>query len=188
MKSFSGRMTTPTFWPAGRRAVPVMTLTPRPLSVPALRHAVGDRDDVREIDVRDADEVGHEGRLGVLVDVDRTADLLAEALAHDDEPVAHGERLFLVVGDVDEGDADVALQLLELQLHGLAQLGVEGAEGLVEEQHGGPVDEGARERHALLLAARELARPALHHLIHLDHLERLLHALLDLGLVAPSAA
>ena len=52
------------------------------------------------------------------------------------------------------------LQLADLDPHLLAQLGVEVGERLVEQQHVGPDDERARQRHALLLAARELARQA----------------------------
>ena len=79
--------------------------------------------------------------------------LLDAAVAHDDDRVAHRQRLFLVVGHVHERDPDLALEGLELELHLLAQLEVEGAERLVEEEHGGPVDERAGERDALLLAA-----------------------------------
>jgi len=64
------------------------------------------------------------------------------------------------VGDVDEGDADVAvadlaLDALELDLHLLAQLQVERSQRLVQEQHARVHDQRPRERHALLLAARE---------------------------------
>jgi hypothetical protein len=41
------------------------------------------------------------------------------------------------VRDVDEGEADVLLDPLQLDLHLLAQLQVERAERLVEEQHAG---------------------------------------------------
>ena len=41
---------------------------------------------------------------------------------------------FLVVGDDDEGDADLVLQPLQFQLHGAAQLLVERAERFVEQQ------------------------------------------------------
>ena len=62
--------------------------------------------------------------------------------------------------DVHERDADLVLDPLELELHLLAELEVERAERLVEEQHARPVDERARQGDALLLAARELARLA----------------------------
>ena len=76
------------------------------------------------------------------------------------DAVAHRERLALVVGDEDERDADLVLDGLQLDLHLLAQLEVEGAERLVEQQHLGPVDERAGQRHALALAAGQLVRAA----------------------------
>src|SRR6185437_16701618 len=66
----------------------------------------------------------------------------------------------LVVRDVDERDPELVLDRLQLELHLLAELEVEGAERLVEEQHARVVDERARERDPLLLAARELPRLA----------------------------
>ena len=87
-------------------------------------------------------------------------DLLDPAVAEDGDPVAHRQRLLLVVGDEAEGDADLALDLLELDLHLAAQLEVESAERLVEQQHLGPVDQGPGERDPLPLAAGELGRPA----------------------------
>ena len=44
----------------------------------------------------------------------RGADLLDDAVLHDDDAVGHGEGLFLVVGDVEEGDAQALMHLLEL--------------------------------------------------------------------------
>ena len=64
------------------------------------------------------------------------------------------------MGDEDEGDADLALDLLELDLHLLAQLEVERAERLVEQQHPGPVDQRAGQRDPLPLAAGQLAAGA----------------------------
>ncbi len=78
---------------------------------------------------------------------------------HHGDAVGHRERLALVVRDVAERDADGALHVLQLGLHVGAQLQVERAERLVEQQHLGAVDERAGERDALLLAARELLRP-----------------------------
>ena len=60
------------------------------------------------------------------------------------------------MGDVDERDADLALDAHQLELHLLAELEVERAERLVEQQHRGLVHERPGERDALLLAAREL--------------------------------
>ena len=64
---------------------------------------------------------------------------------------------------------------LQLDLEALAQLQVERAERLVEQQHRGLVDQRARQRDALLLAARELARLALRLGGEPDALELLAH-------------
>ena len=60
------------------------------------------------------------------------------------------------MSDKDEGQAQLILQQLELDLHLLAELAVKGAQRLIEQQHRGPLHQGARERNALLLAAGEL--------------------------------
>ena len=95
---------------------------------------------------------------GMLVDVLGRPALGDAAVVHHRDPVRHRQRLLLVVGDVDERDPDLALDLLELDLHLLAQLQVERAERLVEQQHRRPVDERAGQRDALALPARELVR------------------------------
>ena len=92
----------------------------------------------------------------MLVDLGRRADLLDLALVEDGDAVAHAQRLALVVGDIDEGDADLALDRLQLDLHLLAQLEIERAQRLVQQQHARLVDQRAGQRHALPLAARQL--------------------------------
>ena len=64
------------------------------------------------------------------------------------------------MGDEDERDADVALDRLQLDLHLLAQLEVEGAQRLVEEEHLGTVDQCPGERDPLALPAAQLVRLA----------------------------
>src|SRR3954452_13585054 len=98
-------------------------------------------------DVRDTDEAGDELGLWMLVDVGRRTDLLDAPLVEDGEAVAHRERLFLVVGDVDERDAEVALERLQKTLHLLPQLQVERAERLVEEEDRGGGGERTRASH-----------------------------------------
>ena len=117
------------------------------------------------------------GPVGVLVDLLGRAALAHLAALHHRDPVGHRQRLLLVVRHVEEGDPDLALDPLELDLHLLAQLQVERAERLVEQQHRGPVDERPGQRDALLLAARQLARPGLLAARAADELERLLDAL-----------
>jgi hypothetical protein len=92
------------------------------------------------------------------------------------------------VRDVHEGDADLGLDALELQLHLAAQLEVEGAERFVQEQHLGRVDQRPGDGDALLLAAGELVRLLAGLLPQLDELQHLLDLLLHRLDAAPAQA
>jgi hypothetical protein len=81
------------------------------------------------------------------------------------------------VRHVDERDPELALQRLEEDLHLLAQLQVERAERLVEQQDARSVDDRARERDALALAAGELRRLARRRALEATIVERPLGAL-----------
>ena len=80
------------------------------------------------------------------------------AVAHDHDPVAECQRLRVVVGDVDAGQAELALQASQLtpQLH--PDLVVEAAQRLIEQQHVRSGHDAAGQRHPLLLAAGEVGR------------------------------
>src|SRR6185312_13168666 len=81
--------------------------------------------------------------------------------------------------------ADALVQGLQLELELGAQLLVERAQRLVEEQDIGIEDEGAREGDALLLAAGKLRRQAIAEPAELDEVESVVDAL---GGLAPAAA
>ena len=99
------------------------------------------------------------------------ADLLDLALVHDHDPVAHLERLLLVVGHEDAGDPDLVVQPAQPAAQLLAHLRVQGAEGLVEEQHLGLHRQGAGQGHALALAAGELRGVAVAQPVELHQLQ-----------------
>ena len=65
------------------------------------------------------------------------------------------------MGHMEKRQAEAALQVLELDLHLLAHLAIEGGQRLVEQKKPRPVDDGAGERDPLLLAARQFSRPPL---------------------------
>ena len=88
------------------------------------------------------------------VDVGRRAVLRHLASLHNNDPVGQRQRLLLVMGDIDEGDSDLSLQCLQLGLHPSPHFQVERAERLVQQQHGRPGYERARQGHPLLLASR----------------------------------
>ena len=94
-------------------------------------------------------------------------------MVHDSDAIGHRHRFFLVVGHEDEGDPDLLLDALELDLHLLAQLQVECAERLVEQQDRRPVDERPGERHTLGLATGQLGRLATLVAWELDQIEHL---------------
>ena len=95
-------------------------------------------------------------------------------------PERHG--FDLVVRDEHRGGRHTLAQLLELQAHLRAQLGIEVGQGLVEQEHLGIAHDAAAERDALLLAARELARPPLQQRLDRQDLGGAAHGGIDLAL------
>ena len=77
------------------------------------------------------------------------------------------------MGDMDEGQADLLLDPLQLDLHLPPQLEVEGAQRLVQEQHVRAVHQCSSQRNPLLHAAGELIRLAGAEALELDELESL---------------
>ncbi len=109
-------------------------------------------------DVHRPDEIGNEGGGRPGVDLGGAPHLLDAAAVHHHDAVGHGERLLLVVRDHDGGDAEPALQRLDLVAQAHAHARIERGQRLVEQQQRRRGGERPGERHALLLAARELRR------------------------------
>ena len=124
----------------------------------------------------------------LVVEFERRADLLDDAVMHHDDLVGHGHGLDLVVRDVDGGGLEPLVQLLDLGAHRDAQLGVEVRERLVEQEHLRIAHDGAAHRDALALAAGELAREALEQRLQAENVGRAVHAAVDLGSSARRAA
>ena len=80
------------------------------------------------------------------------------------------------------------MEVANLDLHFLSQLLVERRQGLVHEQDARLEDDGAGERDALALTARELIDVAGAELAELDELEHLLNAIGDFRLARPRGA
>ena len=121
------------------------------------------------------------GLVRALVELLRRAHLLDPALVQHDDLVGDLERLLLVVGDEQAGDVDLVVELAQPGAELVADLGVEGAEGLVEEQHLGPRRERPRQGDPLPLAAGELRRVAVGVAGELHQLQQLVDPGLDLG-------
>ena len=127
------------------------------------------------------------GRWRALVEIVGRPHWRSSAVVHHRDAVGHRQGLLLVVGDVDERDADLALDRLQLHLHLLRSFRSSAPSGSSSSSTAGPVHQRARQRHALLLAAGELARRAVLAAAQLHQLERLRHPRVDLA-PGPSGA
>ena len=101
---------------------------------------------------------------------------------HHGDAIGDGERLFLIVGHIDGGKPELLAHAPDLLAHGVPQAGVQVGKRLVEQQALGPDHQRPRERHPLLLAARELIDAPLQMRLHAHRLERVPHALSGLAL------
>ena len=61
--------------------------------------------------------------------------------------------------DIDKGDANFLVQCVQFDLQHPAQLGIEGAQGLVQQQDLGPQNQRSGQGNTLLLPARQLVWP-----------------------------
>ena len=102
-------------------------------------------------------------------------------MVQDDDLVGDLERLLLVVGDEQARDVDLVVEPAEPGPQLLADLRVEGAEGLVEQEDLRPRRQGPGQGHALPLAAGELRRESLGIAGELDEVQQLVDPLADLN-------
>ena len=84
------------------------------------------------------------------------ADLLNHAAMHHGDTIRNGQRFLLIVGDIYGSNAHLSLDALDNIAHFHTQLGVQVGQRLVHQQHLRLDDDGARQRHALLLTAGKL--------------------------------
>ena len=129
-----------------------------------------------------ADEPGHELVHRVVVELAGRGALLQPPAAQHRHPVPHRHRLDLVVGHVDGGDAQPALELGDLAPGLHPELGVEVGQRLVHQEHLRLADDGAAHRDPLPLAARERLRLAVEQgLVEVEDAGRLAHPPVPLG-------
>ncbi len=107
-----------------------------------------------------ADEARDEEVGGLVVEIERRADLLDPAQAQHHDRIRHGHGLDLIVGDVDHRRIDPLMQLGDLHPHLHPQLRIEVGERLVEQKDLRLADDRAADRDPLPLPARELRRAA----------------------------
>ncbi len=86
----------------------------------------------------------------------RCANLNDSARPHDADAITERQGLFLIVGHQHKGDSKLPLDILQLDLHFLAQLAVKCRQRLIQKQKLRLVHDRTGQGHALLLTARHL--------------------------------
>ena len=106
----------------------------------------------------------------------RGPDLLHHAVLHHHDAIGQRQCLVLIVGDVDGGAIELAVDAPNLRPRLDAQLGVEIGQRLVHEDQRRLDDDGAGDGHALLLSAGKLSGQLMLLAGELHELERMRHA------------
>ena len=127
-------------------------------------------------------EIEHEGVGRAFIDLVRGPGLLDPSMVHDDNPVSHLQGLFLVVGDEDTGYMDLVVEPPQPAAQFSPHLGVQGAEGFVEEEHLRFHRQGPSQGDPLSLTTGELGRIAVGQPFKLHQLEQVMDLLLDIFL------
>ena len=138
-------------------------------------------DSLDDVHGRIADEGRDKPVRRPLVDLVRRRDLLQFAGVHHRDEIGHGERLGLIVGHVERGRAEPVAQPLDFAAHAQAKPRVEVGQRLVHQERSGIAHDGARQRHTLALAARELARAPVEQVIDLEDRRDLADLRRDVG-------
>ena len=107
------------------------------------------------------------------------------ALFHDRHPVADCFDHSHLVGDEDDGQIQLPVQVLQQLQNGLSGIRVQCGGGLVGEEDLRVVGQGAGDGHALLLAAGQLAGIGVHLVPQVHQIQKLQHPVLDLLLFQP---
>jgi hypothetical protein len=123
-------------------------------------------------EVGGAEKRGDELGFGTQIEIRRGTDLEEAPVVEHREPVSDLERLLLIVRHEDRRDAELVLDSAQRLPQLAADSSVKRTERFVEKEHFGLVREGARERDALLLPARELVRTPATEARELDELEQ----------------
>ena len=137
---------------------------------------------VQEVHLGAADEACNEHVAGHIVQVLRGIDLLDDAVLHNNDTVAHGHSLGLVVGNVDEGGSQLLVQLDDLGAHGGTQLGIQVGQGLVQQEDCRVTNHCTAQSNTLTLTTGQSLGLAVQQVLDLQDLGSLVHALVDLVL------
>ena len=117
------------------------------------------------------DEARDELARGFFVQGFRRSDLLDVPSVKYRDARRHRHRLLLIMGDVNDGHAQILLHPANLELHLFAKTPVQGAEWFVHQHQCRIEHQGAGNRDALLLATGEFSGTSVFKSVQTDHLE-----------------
>ena len=131
---------------------------------------------------RGADEAGDEDVGRTIVQLSRSADLLQDTELDDGDAIAHRQGLGLIVGHVQGGDTQLALQGSNLGTGLDTELGVQVGQRLIHEEDLRLTDDCTTHGHTLTLTTGQSLRLAVEVLGQVENLSGLLDALANLVL------
>ena len=138
---------------------------------------------IDEVHLGAADEACYEQVAGRIVQGLGGVKLLDDAVLHNDDPVAHGHSLGLVVGDVDKGGVQLPVQTGDLSTHGGTQLGVQVGKRLVQQEDGRIPDHCTAQSHTLTLTTGQCLGLTVQQMLQIQDLGSFVNTLVDLVLV-----
>ena len=100
-----------------------------------------------------ANEARDKAVIGAFIQGRWRGQLLDAAIVEDGDAVRHGQRLALIVGHINHGDAKTFVQGLDFKLHMFTQLLVQSPQRFIHQHQFRIEDQCARQGDALLLAA-----------------------------------
>ncbi|OQA43860.1 MAG: hypothetical protein BWY50_00717 [Spirochaetes bacterium ADurb.Bin315] len=142
--------------------------------------------DLQADDVGLSDEIRHEYRLRIAVDLERRPDLFDPTLVHDHDSIRHRQSLRLIVGDIEAGDAEILLNLANLGPHVDSQLRIKVGKGFIHQQEAWLHNDHPSQRDALLLSPAQLIGESMLGLLQPDKTERFPHFGFYLAILLPS--
>ena len=143
----------------------------------------------QEVHLRRSHEPGHKSVGRPIVEIEGGIHLLEDPLVHDGNAVPHGHGLDLVMGHVDRGHSQPAVEPDELGPGGHPQLGIQVGQGFIHQERLGLADDGPPQSHPLALPAGKCLGTPPQHLLKLQHPGNGLDASIDiLSLPLPGLA
>ena len=113
-------------------------------------------------------------------------DLLDAAMIHDGNPIRGHHGFGLVMRHVNGGHPKFVVQSPDFKTHLLPQCRIQVGQRLVKQQHGGPDNNRAGQRHPLLLTAAEFGRVTVRKVVHMYDFQHFADAAFYFGLRHPA--